>query len=374
MENSSPGKTARKRKVIMKLSPWWLAGAGALVVLGLVGLAFGFLQPGWPELEEAPEGGGKSVLAELKQKTGEFSGKLGELEKKKKGIKEELSQHRVFVSRTLVFFPKDAEPVKPLDPEQITEDGIQVGWKLKYGLSPEDPDVAQQDEDQDGFTNLEEYEKKSDPKDPASSPSKWVKLKIVSVDSGKMSISFSGKSEGRYTLRFKSTGKPRDVDVELGDKLWVIPTAKGIDVVKNEDEAKAKAGGTNACPHAIPLMVKEYKDDKGKRLDERTKTENEYDDSMLILQRMDEIKELIEIKIDERGKSRGVEWNVGDVRLISLVPGEGEMGPYRVGQGFAYAGKTFVVIGATPQKVTLRMKPEGELVDLLPKEILTKAP
>jgi hypothetical protein len=358
----------------MKLSPWWWGGAGGLVVLGLVGLAFGLFQPGWPELAEAPGGGGKSALVELKQKAGEFTTKLGELGEKKKGLKEELTQHRVFVSRSLVFLPKDAEPVKPLNSEQITEDGIQVGWKLKYGLSPEDPDVAQQDEDQDGFTNLEEYEKKSDPKDPASSPSKWVKLKIASVDSSKMSISFSGKSAGRYTLRFKSTGKPKDVDVALGDKVWVISTAKGIDVLKNEDEAKAKAGGTNACAHAIPLLVKDYKDDKGKRLDEKTKTENEYDDSMLILQRMDEMMEIYEIKIDERGKSRGVDWSVGDVRLISLVPGEGEMGPYRVGQGFPYAGKTFVVIGATPQKVTLRMKPEGEIVDILPKEILTKAP
>jgi hypothetical protein len=358
----------------MKASSWWLAGGGGLAVLGLVGLAFGFFQPGWLDLPEAPSGAGKSVLADIKQKTGEFTTKLGELEEKKKGLKEELSRHRVFVSRSLVFLPKDAEPVKPLDPDQITEDGIQVGWKLKYGLSPEDPDVAQQDEDQDGFTNLEEYEKKSDPKDSASSPSKWVKLKISNVDSGKMSISFSGKSAGRYTLRFKSASKPKDVDVALGDKVWVISTAKGVEVLKGEDEAKAKAGGTNACPHAIPLMVKEYKDDKGKRLDEKTKTENEYDDSMLVLQRLDEIMETVEIKIDERGKSRGVEWSVGDVRLISLVPGEGEMGPYRVGQSFPYAGKTFVVIGAAPQKVSLRMKPEGELVDILPKEILTKAP
>ena len=358
----------------MKISPWWLGGAGALVILGLVGLAFGFFQPGWPELAEATGGGGKSVLSELRQKTGEFTTKLGELEEKKKGFKGELNRHRVFVSRSLVFLPKDAEPVKPLNPEQVTEDGIQVGWKLKYGLSPEDPDVAQRDEDQDGFTNLEEYEKKSDPKDPASSPSKWVKVKIASVDSSKMSVSFSGKSAGRYTLRFKAGAKPKDVDVGLGEKVWVLASTKGIEIVKSEEEAKGKTGGTNVCPHSIPLLMKDYKDDKGKRMDEKTKTENEYDDSMLVLQRMDEINETIEIKIDERGKSRGVEWSVGDVRLISLVPGEGEMGPFRVGQGFPYAGKTFVVIGATPQKVTLRMKPEGELVDILPKEILTKAP
>jgi hypothetical protein len=358
----------------MKISPWWLGGAGGLAVLGLVGLAFGFFQPGWPDLAETPGGGGKSIVAELRQKADEFTTKLGEWEEKKKGLKEELGRHRVFVSRSLVFLPKDTEPVKPLNPEQVTEDGIQVGWKLKYGLSPEDPDIAQQDEDQDGFTNLEEYEKNTDPKDPGSSPSKWVKLKIASVDPAKMSISFSGKSAGRYTLRFKGATKPKDVDVALGDKLWLISAAKGIDVVRNEDEAKAKTGGTNACPHAIPLMVKEYKDDKGNRLDEKTKTENEYDDSMLTLQRMDELMETVEIKIDERGKSRGVEWTIGDVRLFSLVPGEGEMGPYRVGQGFPYAGKTFVITGASPQKVTLRMKPEGELVEILPKEILTKTP
>jgi hypothetical protein len=358
----------------MKLSPWWLGGGGGLAVLGLVGLAFGFLQPGWPELAEAPGGSGKPVQAELKQKTGEFTKKLGELEEKKKSLHGELNQHRVFVSRSLVFLPKDAEPVKPLNPEQVTDDGIQVGWKLKYGLSPEDPDVAQQDDDQDGFTNLEEYEKKSDPKDPASSPSKWVKLKIASVDPTKMSIGFSGKSAGRYTLRFKAGTKPKDVDVALGEKVWVLASPKGIEIVKSEDEAKGKSGGTNVCPHSIPLLVKDYKDDKGKRMDEKTKTENEYDDSMLVLQRMDELNNTIDIKIDERGKSRGVEWSVGDVRLISLVPGEGEMGPYRVGQGFSYADKAFVVFEASPKKVSLRMKPEGELVDILPQEILTKAP
>jgi hypothetical protein len=270
--------------------------------------------------------------------------------------------------------PKENEPVQPLNPDQVTEDGIQVGWKLKFGFSPEDPEVGAQDEDQDGFTNLEEYQKKTDPKDPASSPSKWVKLKIVSVDPAKMAVSFPGKSAGRYTLRFKTVGKPKDVDVASGDKLWVLATAKGVDVSKSEDEVKGKVGGTNACPHAIPLLVKEYKDDKGIKLDEKTKTENEYDDSMIVLERMDDLNGLISLKIDERGKSRGVELGVGDVRLISMVPGEGEMGPYRVGQNFPYAGKTFVVVAASAQKVSLRMKPEGESVDILPKEILTASP
>jgi len=187
-------------------------------------------------------------------------------------------------------------------------------------------------------------------------------------------VSFSGKSAGRYTLRFKTVGKPKDVDVATGDKFWVLATAKGVDVSKSEDEVKGKVGGTNTCPHAIPLLVKEYKDDKGIKLDDKTKTENEYDDSLIVLERLDDLNESISLKIDERGKPRGVEWGVGDVRLISLVPGEGEMGPYRIGQSFSYAGKTFVVFGASAQKVSLRMKPDGESVDILPKEILTVSP
>jgi hypothetical protein len=358
----------------VKFSSWWIGAGAGLVFLGLVALAFGFFQPGWPEPLETPTGGSKSPLTEVKQKASEFHTKMREMDEKNKIIKDTLEKHRVFVSRSLVFLPKESEPVQPLNPDQVTDDGIQVGWKLKYGFSPEDPEIATQDEDQDGFTNMEEYQKKTDPKNPASSPSKWVKLKISSVDPAKMAISFPGKSAGRYTLRFKTVGKPKDVDVTNGDKLWVLVTAKGVDVLKSEDEFKGKVGGTNACPYAIPLLVKEYKDDKGIKLDEKTKTENEYDDSMIILERLDDMNGLISLKIDERGKSRGVEWGVGDVRLISMVPGEGEMGPYRIGQSFSYAGRTFVVVAASAQKVSMRMKPEGELVDILPKEILTASP
>jgi hypothetical protein len=55
------------------------------------------------------------------------------------------------------------------------------------------------------------------------------------------------------------------------------------------------------------------------------------------------------------------------VKFISTIPGEGKMGPYRVGQPFSYAGKDFALVRATPQKVTWKMKPEGEQIDILPK-------
>ena len=358
----------------MKISPWLTGGAGALFLVGLLGLALGVLRPGEIEPVEAPSGGGKSAVAEFKQRAALSVAALVKKSGKKDLAVEEWKGHRVFVSRSIVFLPKENEPVQPLNREQVTEDGIEVGWKLKYGFSPEDREVADQDEDQDGFTNKEEYDKKTDPKDSTSSPSKWVKVKIASVEAAKMSISFSGKSAGRYTLRFKLGPKPKDVDVTMGDKLWVLATQKGVEILKTEEEAKAKAGGTNSCPHAIPLLVKEYKEDKGKKMDEKTKTENEYDDSMVVLERMDELAGPVSILLDERGKSRGVEWSVGDIRLISLVPGEGEMGPYRVGQSFPYAGQIFMVTEATPAKVSLKIMPGGESVSILPKSAPTLLP
>jgi hypothetical protein len=358
----------------MKISPWLMSGAGALGLVGLVGLALGILLPGGIEPVELTGGGGKSVVAEFKQKAALSTATLAKKSGGKELGNEEGQGHRVFVSRSIVFLPKEKEPVQPLNEKQITEDGIEVGWKMKYGFSPEDRQVADQDEDQDGFTNKEEYDKKTDPKDPTSSPSKWVKVRITSVDPAKLLIGFSGKSEGRYTLRFKLGPKPKDVDVAVGDKIWVLAGNKAVEILKSEEEAKAKTGGTNSCPHAIPLMVKEYKDDKGKKMDETTKTENDYDDSMLGLQRMDELAGPIQILLDKNGKSRGVEWSVGDVRLISLVPGEGEMGPYRVGQSFPYAGKVFVVTEAAPLKVSLKMMPEGESVSILPNTAPTLLP
>ncbi len=359
----------------MKISPWLMGGAGALFLVGLVGLALGVLMPGGIEPVEAPGGGGKSAVAEFKQKAALSTAALAKKsEKKDLAVVEWKEKHRVFVSRSIVFLPKENEPVQALNKEQITEDGIKVGWKLDYGFDPEKSEVADQDADQDGFTNKEEYDKKTDPTDSASSPSKWVKVKIASVEVAKLLIGFSGKSEGRYTVRFKLGAKPKDVDVVMGDKIWVLAGNKAVDILKSEEEAKAKVGGTNSCPHAIPLMVKEYKDDKGKKMDETTKTENDYDDSMIVLERMDEMAGPIQILLDKNGKSRGVELSVGDIRLISLVPGEGEMGPYRVGQSFPYAGKVFVVTEATPLKVSLRMMPEGESVSILPNTAPTLLP
>lgn len=49
-------------------------------------------------------------------------------------------------------------------------DGMPDAWELKFGLNPNDPADAKEDADGDMFTNLEEFEAKTDPRDPESHP------------------------------------------------------------------------------------------------------------------------------------------------------------------------------------------------------------
>ena len=58
-------------------------------------------------------------------------------------------------------------------------DGMADEWEKKYGLSISDPSDATADPDGDGFTNLEEYQAKTDPTDPKDHPDYLDSLKIV---------------------------------------------------------------------------------------------------------------------------------------------------------------------------------------------------
>jgi hypothetical protein len=351
---------------VKKVSLWLGLGTGALLLLGVVGLVLGLVMPGRLTLPESIPAGGKSPLSEIRKKSDLLSTQLADLLERPAFPGANPLPHRVFVSRTLLFLPNEKESVQALRPDLVTSDGINVDWKIKHGFDLEDSNVATQDDDSDGFSNKEEFDKGTDPNDSSSSPSKWVKIKIAGVDTNTLGLGLAGKSPDRYTLRLALPGKKKDVDVMVGDQLWLAVNSKGLDIIKSESEwEKIKEAG--ACPHAIPILIKGYHEDKGKRMDEKTKTENDFDDSYLEIERKDGISGLFKILIDERGKSRGVVWPVGDIRLVSMVPGEGELGPYRVGQTISYSGKKFVIRDATSSKVSLWMQPEGEEVQILPK-------
>lgn len=57
-------------------------------------------------------------------------------------------------------------------------DGMPDAWEKKYGLNPNDPSDAALDKDKDDFTNLEEYQAKTDPTDAKDHPDYLDSLKI----------------------------------------------------------------------------------------------------------------------------------------------------------------------------------------------------
>ena len=95
-------------------SKWLVGGSSALLFLGLVRLFIGWIMPGGMEKNERISGGGKSTIAELKKKSDSVRQQLEDIVKSSPLPTGEALSHRVFVSRTLVFLPKDSEPVQPL--------------------------------------------------------------------------------------------------------------------------------------------------------------------------------------------------------------------------------------------------------------------
>ncbi len=55
-------------------------------------------------------------------------------------------------------------------------------WEDVHGLNPSDPSDANEDPDNDGFTNLEEYQSGTDPQDGTSAPVS-ADLSITKTDS-----------------------------------------------------------------------------------------------------------------------------------------------------------------------------------------------
>ena len=61
-------------------------------------------------------------------------------------------------------------------------DGMPDEWEVKYGFDPLNPADASQDADHDNFTNLEEYQAGTNPRDPNDFPPPIVKLRVVKIE------------------------------------------------------------------------------------------------------------------------------------------------------------------------------------------------
>ena len=91
-------------------------------------------------------------------------------------------------------------------------------WFERYGLAIEDADVLDQDPDQDGFTNLDEWQGGTDPKDPNSHPDYITKLHLVSATEEPFRYMFSSRIKDTFGINSIDESEPTQF-LKVGDVI-----------------------------------------------------------------------------------------------------------------------------------------------------------
>lgn len=350
----------------MKPSPWLFGGLGAAFLAGCFFLAAGLLLPGKLEIMGSAGGSQNQSMNEAKKKQEailQMQQMLEEQSKEWTGLQGTEGEHRVFVSSTLVYLPKNAEPVQSLDRKMQTDDGMEIGWKMRFGFDPADPSVQHQDPDGDGFTNFEEFSAKTDPLRKEDSPAKESKLRSRSGDPVIMTVRFPEKSGGTLTLRFQVGSKRKEYKGKPGDSFWLMAGSDDLEVLTDETKlktlrAKAKESGKNQ--HAIPIQIVSYREKVEKIKDAKAGgVEVEVDRSEVVLQRKDSLGEPETLVFGTAQRSPQLNWDVGDIRFYTPAGGGTEIGPFRMGESFSFEGKEFSIVAREGKKIELLIREES---------------
>ncbi len=103
------------------------------------------------------------------------------------------------------LFADKNNPTKPVDPREGAEvhQGIPNVWWIETGANMTFANSPARDDDNDGFSNREEYEAKTHPVDPKSVPALINKLAYVKDESTKWYVKFGFESDGKWGPRFE---------------------------------------------------------------------------------------------------------------------------------------------------------------------------
>src|SRR5215467_324003 len=125
-------------------------------------------------------------------------------------------------------------------------------WFEKFGLPIQDADVLEQDLDNDGFTNLDEWQGGTDPGNKDSHPDYLTKLHLVSATEEPFRFMFESWVNGKFALNTIDQGEPTQF-------LRIGETIRGTDfkVVKFTEKHERNQYGTNVD---VSELLLEHKD------------------------------------------------------------------------------------------------------------------
>jgi len=159
----------------------------------------------------------------------------------------------------------DQPSLKPNADKDSDMDGMPDEWEKKYGLNP-NLDDANRDMDDDGFTNLEEYDSGTNPADPNDFPPPVVKLKIVKTARIPLALTFqaiASRKDGVYCVKNRMTGRDYYVktnDMVEGYKVLSFEEKK-VDVIRNNIPLKEDASLLRLSKENKEIVLKLNRDD-----------------------------------------------------------------------------------------------------------------
>jgi hypothetical protein len=198
-------------------------------------------------------------------------------------------------------FCRVAQPVQRVTIEDKDRDLMPDEWEVKYRLNPLDPDDADADPDQDGFTNLEEYNWKTDPRDSNSHPPYLAKIRLVEIKPIPFSLIFKGVStlEGgvkQFQVNLRKGG--RTFFAKLGEEVGEKEKEKFKVIAYDEKTAEGK-----------PILTLQRGVKTIRLIRDQVVPHNEYE--IVLFNGLD--KSEIRVQIDSQFEVKGVKYGVKSV-------------------------------------------------------------
>lgn len=110
----------------------------------------------------------------------------------------------LFIS--LPYVLKDGILIMPMESPEPLHPPIKNSWLITHALPWWERDVKDQDPDEDRFSNLEEYNAGTDPKDKNSVPPYWTKLRLKEFISKPFKLKFNGTPDEGRTFQINPQG------------------------------------------------------------------------------------------------------------------------------------------------------------------------